>query len=173
MRKNFKYIVVTGLIIVGGSFIQNNLAKATMRGRNFFSRLFSSCTGGNLRRTVSNPYISSAPSQDNTSKTLNIKDNLSERANKLLEANLKSGVNIKDFDKSGVVGISDDKYYHQYKKRGETITLISNAKPQVQGIGDNGVVLSTYSDPTDGSVNLLTVGLPIWEKGEDINRVNN
>lgn len=164
MRKKIKYILAIGTLTMGVSFIHTNTAKATMKNGNFFSRLFSSCMGRNLRRTQSEENMN-----NNIVKNLSYKSSLAPKITKLLDKNSTIGASASNFDKEGLGSIDNNKYYHQHYTGKRKITLSSTTKPQLEYVGGNGTVSTKYVDPVDGIKNLLTEGVPIWEKGEDIN----
>lgn len=165
MRKKIKNILAIGTLTMGVSFMHTNTAKATIKNGNFFSRLFSSCMGRNLRRTQSEENMN-----NNIVKNLSYKGSLQPKVTKLLDKNSTIGASAYNFDKEGLGPIDDNKYYHQHYTGKRKITLVSTSKPELEYAGSNGIVSVKYVDPTEGVKNLLTEGVPIWEKGEDINR---
>lgn len=166
MNKKIKFIIATSVFTLGILNIEKISTRATMRGRigNFFSELFRSCTGGNLRRASSEGEINSNIVHEN----LVVNRHLKHKVDELVNSNIISGFSCENFDKSRISNIEDNKYYHQNIVGGQKITLVSKNKPTLLGVSRHNVVLSVFTDENGESKSNSTLGYPRWIKGSTL-----
>lgn len=158
MSRKIKYMVVTGIVLLGATTLNSTKSEATILSRTGpgrFTRFFSSCFG---------LFKDSHPVVEN----LNAGRLQKRKLNTLADQGRIVGADAEGFDTNRYSeGTYSGLHYHQVIEGGETKTLVSVGKPKVKKIR-NGNVTVKYMDAEGNIQKITTEGVPNWPEGNDI-----